>query len=51
MLKIFYEGECGRKENSGGDEPNEDTRYVHMEMSQQKSLYSYHILIKCFTRI
>jgi hypothetical protein len=38
----------GKRENNGGDEPNQDTLYVYTEMSQQNSLYNYYKLIQMF---
>jgi hypothetical protein len=36
-----------KRENKEEDEPNRGTLYEYMEMSQQRPLYSYRILIKC----
>jgi hypothetical protein len=33
-MKLFQEGEWGKRENNGEDEANWDTIYVYMEMSQ-----------------
>jgi hypothetical protein len=42
LLKSFSEGEWGRRENKGGDEPKWDIIYIFTEMSDK-----YHMLIKC----
>jgi hypothetical protein len=39
----FKNGEQGRRENNGMDEPNQDTICVYMEMSPWNPLYNYHI--------
>jgi hypothetical protein len=33
LLKSFEEGESGKRENNGGEEPNWSTTYVYKEMS------------------
>jgi hypothetical protein len=39
-LKVIFRR--GKRENTGGDEPNWGTLYAHMEVSQ----YIYYILVK-----
>jgi hypothetical protein len=41
LLKSPYEGNQGRKEKNRGDEPIGVIIHIHMEMSQENSLYSY----------
>jgi hypothetical protein len=45
----FKKGE-GKREDNGGDEPNWDSLYTYMEMSQQNPLYNYYKLIKTFLK-
>jgi hypothetical protein len=37
-----------KRENSGGDVPTQGILYTCLEMSQQKPIYNYYILIKMF---
>jgi hypothetical protein len=47
-VDVMLRTECGRRENNGGDEPNERQRQREREMSHQNSLYNYQMLIKMF---
>jgi hypothetical protein len=45
-VKVILGRGMRKRENNGGDEPNWNTLYTHIEKSKQNLLYDYYILIK-----
>jgi hypothetical protein len=46
--QVLLRREWGKRNNNGGNEPNQSTIYLYVEISQRNPFCNYHILIKHF---
>jgi hypothetical protein len=50
FVEVILRKRRGKRENNGGDKPNQGTLYAYMEPLQGNSLYDYYTLITMFKK-